>query len=343
MKKVKVDLNELKKLMEEGKSANEICVNLNINRNSLAYYLAKLEYEGIYFNRVNYYTGVTTYNFDREENNNTILTGMNENKTKFLVISDLHFGNKDDRTDLVSKAFEYCKSKDIHYVLCGGDMIDGVYSSERKKIPGIKEQMQYFIDYYPYDKNITTFAINGDHDISANNVKNIITFTDFVKRNRSDIIMLDKSEAFVNIKNDSIMMFHGRDDKLVNHPDVPLVLRGHSHVYNTQVYKNKLIISLPALSNLGKTIPSALDLTLSFEKGIITFVNVKQILLEKENMILSSGDYDLTMSGRIGDDYIKNIGYRQEFIEDEQATYVSEENTLSQTEKFYKKWRLARA
>lgn len=62
-----------------------------------------------------------------------IITELQENNLKLLVISDLHFGNELERIDLVNRAYNYCIKNNIHIILCTGDIVDGSYSSGVQK------------------------------------------------------------------------------------------------------------------------------------------------------------------------------------------------------------------
>lgn len=47
-----------------------------------------------------------------------------------------------------------------------------------------------------------------------------------------------------------------------------------------------LNVTLPSLSNINQVIQSALELELSFEKGMISETNVKQLYFDTEDVIL---------------------------------------------------------
>ena len=73
---------------------------------------------------------------------------------KFLLISDLHFGNELENLKLIDRAYNYCIKNGINIILCGGDFIDGSFSKGSQKITDLYDQIEYFIKNYPQDKNI---------------------------------------------------------------------------------------------------------------------------------------------------------------------------------------------
>ena len=51
--------------------------------------------------------------------------------------------------------------------------------------------------------------------------------------------------------------------------------------------QDRLNITLPSLSDITKTFPSALEVTLNFKNGFIESTDIKQIVFEGKNDILS--------------------------------------------------------
>lgn len=223
-----------------------------------------------------------------------------------LVISDLHFGNKLERLDLVDNAFNYCVKNGINIILCVGDMIDSSSNRCKDEYNTIEKQLNHFVKDYPHDKNILTFAVGGNHDFYAfyNESKSII---DYTNNYRHDIMIGNFLLNTINIKNESIDLYH-HIYNFRKKPTASIIrLHGHAHKYSTQIdLKNKLQIVVPSLSDINQTIPTALEMNLHFKKGFIETVDLKQIYFIYRDMVLSENSYNLMKNRNIVNKTIKN-------------------------------------
>lgn len=332
-------LEEIKK----GKSNYEICEKFNINSDILYKVLLNLKNNGIAFSRKYYSDGTIKYkpisniseykkinsiNFDK-----TIISDSKENDMKFLVISDLHLGNSDERLDLIDRAFNYCAKNGINNILCGGDFIDGAFTKGKQNISDIYKQIEYFIKNYPYDKNILTYGVGGDHDISALNSA-YLNLIEIFNNLRHDIIIGGFNNAKINIKNDTIQLYHFINNGEIIPSNAPIILHGHSHKYSTRIINDVLNITIPTLSNILQEMPSALELNLSFYKGYIKDVSIKQIYFGTNDFILNEQNYDLLKNREVSYVPIKNIELYKSDIELSSKTLKLEKQPLSQIEKF---------
>ncbi len=145
---------ELISLIRQGKTCNEIASILNISNKQLFTNLTNLRNKGIMFLRKYYADGEIIYtpvNTNRGKENSLIssscdiLTKEKTTELKLLAISDLHFGNSNERLDLVKKVYDYAAKNGINLILCGGDVIDGTYSADLQTIPNVYEQIDYFL------------------------------------------------------------------------------------------------------------------------------------------------------------------------------------------------------
>lgn len=169
----------------------------------------------------------------------TIITDINENNMKFLLISDLHFGNELERIDLIDRAYNYCVKNGINIILCGGDLIDGAFTKGKQKISDLYQQIEYFIKNYPQDKNILTFSVAGDHDISAFNTTSL-DIVEMCNNFRHDIIIGGYNNAEINLKNDKIHLYHHIENGSLLQTSAPIILHGHSHQYLTEIKNDSL-------------------------------------------------------------------------------------------------------
>lgn len=290
----------LLKLISENKTCNEICKIMKITNKQLCNKMIKLKGEGYLFNTKLYSDGKIVYiktdTFEKlkkmNKNSSTIITDNKEKSIKILVISDLHLGNAYERIDMLDEAFNYCCKAGIHIIFCCGDLIDGTYSRVEKNITDSKDQIDYFIKNYPFDKSIITFAVGGDHDISCF-YKDGLNIMEVMKRYRQDIIIGGYNNTKVFIKNDSILLNHYINGGTFYYGS-PVRLFGHFHNYKTCIgSNNSLQVNVPTLSDLTDTFPSALEMELNFEKGYINFVDLKHIYFENGAKTLSEMEYQI--------------------------------------------------
>lgn len=110
--------SRLIKLLKAGKTNQQICDCLNITSRQLYSELLNLKNNGVRHNKTYYSNGSIKYGIISSVaglekhsivlQDKTIITEKNENKMKFLLISDLHYGNELERIDLVNRAYNYC-------------------------------------------------------------------------------------------------------------------------------------------------------------------------------------------------------------------------------------------
>lgn len=308
---------QLLQLVREGKSNREICEILNKSFNQLYDELLKLKTKGIIYSRKYYSDGSIRYNKIsslkklKENMNKTIITDNKENNMKFLLISDLHFGNEFENLGLIDRAYNYCIKNGINIILCGGDFIDGSFSRTTQKITDLYGQIEYFIKNYPQDKNILTFGVAGDHDFSTLK-KASLDFIEICDNRRHDIIIGGYNNTDINIKNDKIHLFHNILGGKMYPTEAPIILLGHKHKYLTKMKGNSLQITLPTLSNVNQQMPSALELDVSFSKGYISDAVIKHLYFGTQDFVLSESKFDLLNERNSNNNEIKNVeSYKQ--------------------------------
>lgn len=290
----------LLKLISENKTCNEICKIMKITNKQLYNKLFNLKSEGYLFNSKLYSDGKIVYKRANtvekmekgQKMSTSIITDHKEKNIKTLVISDLHLGNAYERLDMLDEAFNYCCKEGIHIIFCCGDLIDGTYSRVEKNIVDSKDQIDYFIKNYPFDKSILTFAVGGDHDISCL-YKEGLSIMESMKRYRQDVIIGGYNNTEVFIKNDSVLLTHYISGGRL-HYGSPVSLFGHYHEYKARVAPdNSLQIHVPTLSDITDTFPTALEMELNFKKGYINCVGLKHIYFENGAKTLSEMEYQI--------------------------------------------------
>lgn len=342
-----IDLIKLKK------SNEEICDTLEISKDELYKLLLDLKNNGIIINRNYYSDGSIQYKLvhcisdlkkvNTSDQSRAIITDSKENEIKVLVISDLHFGNKYERLDLVNRAFNYCKKKGINIILSGGDLIDGKFSKSEQIIANIYDQVEYFIKNYPSDKNIITFGVLGNHDFSVL-TSDSICLKELCNNLRHDVVIVGYNNALVNIKNDSILLYHYINSGSMFQTNAPLILQGHLHKYTTLQKDSVLNVTLPALSDINQSLPTALELTLNFKKGYMDDVVIKQIYFGDKDIVLGEATFNLLTNRSVTNEPIKFIeAYKNDDkVEPEKKLVKSldEVTQLSQIDKFKRRYNI---
>ena len=296
--------NQTRKLIEllrVGKSCNEICKILKLSNKQLYNNLTNIKNKGLLIFREYYDTGDITYQLVNEYSNidyTTIIPSKNTDKIKVLVLSDLHFGNSNERLDLVYRAFNYCIKRGIHLIFCCGDLIDGTYSRGEQRITDPYEQVNYFLKNYPCDKNILTFGVGGDHDLS------ILTnfgqdFLQALYNYRHDCIVPSYNNALIKINNENIVLHHHiQKDVILDDSRINFI--GHSHKYNVSYEKKDgvLNIKVPSISDINvqpyEVLPTVIETELEFSEKELKGVQLSQIYFGEKDYILNESYYDLT-------------------------------------------------
>lgn len=290
-------------LLRKGKDTEEICNILKIDNKMLYKLLLELKNKGVKFTKDYSIDGDIHYKFinkisDLKQKAKTIIVPESVNSVKILAISDLHFGNQKERLDLVDRAYNYCIKNDIHLIFCGGDIIDGAYSKEAQKITNSYEQAEYLIEKYPYDKSILTFAVGGDHDFSAF-YRESIDIIEMCDNYRHDIVIGNYNNAIINMKKDKIQLYHYIKGGVVLNVDTSLMLHGHMHDFGLRMQQDRLNVTLPSLSDIANTLPSALEITLNFKNDFIESTDIKHLYFDNKDMVLSESHLFLPENRKI--------------------------------------------
>lgn len=338
-----VNATALLQMLNEGKSNTDICEKLNISAQQLYQQLLNLKNRGIMYQRKYYSDGTIKYSsvctmkklgeYKKNFQDRTLITDIYENDLKVLLISDLHFGNEDERIDLINRAYEYCAKNGINIILCGGDIVDGSFSKGEQKIINLYEQIEYFIRNYPYDKNILTFAVAGDHDMSLFR-DSCIDLIEMCNNYRQDIIIGGYNNSSVNIKNDKIHLYHHTENGAIRETDAPIILHGHSHKFVAGLDGSTLNITLPTLSNILQQMPSALEMNIHFNKGYIENTTVKHIYFGDQDIVLSEMNFDLLRGRNV------NLDTPLSNVEAYKRVLKQDNPRLSQIEKFNRRYSL---
>lgn len=350
------DLNNYKVLIDlinKNVSNADICKQLNITFSELTAKLLELKNLGISYQRKYYSNGMIQYvpisrisclkNNAKQSQEETIITDKFENEIRIVASSDFHYGNSGCRQDLIEKAFNYCVQNGIHIIMCGGDLLDGVFSKGTQIISDPYEQVKYFLENYPHDDSILTFSVGGDHDLSILN-SSCLDLSLITSNYRPDVIIPGYNNSIINIKNDMIHLYHHTENGVKFTRDAGITLHGHSHNYSIRTSYNgkSLDICVPSLSNILQPVPTILDMAIKFKNGFISEVCVKQIMLENKPIVLGEFNYykDNNTVGPINNtENYKSLAKAAISVESKFTDDI-EKTTMSQIEKFNKRYKL---
>lgn len=337
------------KFIFSGKTNDQICKELDINQQQLAEHLLRLKNKGVLNIRKYYSDGTIKYknlssmqslsNYNSASSDRTIITDTDEHSVKVLAISDLHFCNELERLDLVDRAYNYCAKNGINIILCGGDLIDGSFTQGNQKITDLYKQVEYFLKNYPYDKNILTFSVAGDHDMSILG-KAFLDIIEACNNFRHDIIIGGYNNTEINIKSDKILLYHHIEGESMMKTEASIILHGHSHKFLIKRVSSTLNINIPSLSNINQLMPSALELELKFNGGYISSVEIKHIYFGEHDINLS--EHIIGLPKRSGSLYgIKNVeSFRENVSKGRTESQQPLTRRLTQTERFNKRYGL---
>ena len=159
----------------------------------------------------------------------------NINESKILLISDTHYGSVYENMNYTYDAIDFAVANGIHIVLHGGDIIEA--GVKQKSGFNIVKQANHFIDSYPLDKSINTYALFGNHDYMAiNQDKSIME----ILSSRKDINILGFKKAYLKWCGNIIGLQHDIENIKLNLPYNAeyICFKGHSHFYHVIEKKN---------------------------------------------------------------------------------------------------------
>ena len=168
------------------------------------------------------------------------------NDMEILFISDTHFGSKYDNIVYSDKVFDFAVCNGFNTIFHCGDILHGTPSNDKAKISSL-EQLEFFLENYPHDKGIITFALLGNHDYSAINDCEKIYYD---LNLRDDVNILGSKSASINWNGLNMGLKHKIDEYRLNFLGSfqnDLTFKGHSHYFRYRNGGN--IIHVPSLCN----------------------------------------------------------------------------------------------
>ncbi len=282
------------KLIKAGASISEISSALNLTHKEIYEELLKFKNNGYSFDKKYFYDGSLRYslNYNFSKSNNTRIE-IDSNTFRSVIISDLHIGSSLERIDLLNQVYNYCIKNEIHIIINGGDLVNGMFG-----VPSIHDnhfdQINYLLDKYPECNNILTFVLLGNHDVDSL-LTSGIDLKCVLENYKHSIIPIGYGNAKILIKNDSLTLVHPLGsvcDYKYTGSNSNLILRGHGHMMKL----SDSMLYLPTLSDIfthGDMYPGFLDITITFdEKNKFKLINLKHLIFDDELKIKSELEFD---------------------------------------------------
>lgn len=275
-------------LIAKNKNMREISNILNISEKQLYVRIKQIINYGYLLEPSYSYNSDIYYNFKKEnvnfdKNRVSIKMSKDNNQFRCLVISNLHIGSIDGDIKLINVVYDYAIRNGINVILNCGDIIEGDYTSEEKIIKDIYSQLDYLIKNHPYDKSVNNYMIFGNHDYRSLHY-NSLDISKTIHNNRYDIIPVGYGQGFIDLKKDSIILFHQlyKDFKPVIKNE-KVILSGHSHMMKTKL-RDIFWLGIPTLSykSNDKTkdvIPGFIDLNIIFSNDKFEYLEAKHMII----------------------------------------------------------------
>ena len=230
--------------------------------------------------------------------------------SEVLVVSDTHFGNKNNQLHLLNELYKEAYNRGITRVLHVGDLVDGNYPNRSENprlqfLHGFDEQAGYVVDMYPKIDGMTTYYILGSHDES--HYKNgQATVNSWVSRCRPDMIYLGQDIGETMIDGVKVLLDHPgggsaqalsykaqkRIEILDPHTKPKILLIGHYHKSYQFSYRNVQCIEVPCLctktqfqqkQGLINTVGGYFLKIYSDKLGNIQYFEPEEILFDKKD------------------------------------------------------------
>lgn len=264
----------------------ELSILMNLSEKQTYQRILKLDDLGYRLLRKYYETGDIAYALAGKYskfNQLHIYTDPNNKFYRAIFLGDTHLMHETENKKVLKSAFAYARQYNIHNIFHLGDMF---VQTDLKS--SFDEIVNYTIKNYPYDKNITTFFVPGNHEYDC--LKNSsLNIKSFLKRKRYDIVSLNYQNTRVFLKNDFITIRHpinGLQEKKNN----GICFTGHHHNNNIMENDDTLMINVPACSNANlKSLPGILDVNFEFnEDGLINGISSSTLVYHEKLIKVSN-------------------------------------------------------
>lgn len=278
-------------------SNDMICESLHITKTELKNRIQSIKNEGFNITKLYNYDGTQQYNFDKkclESERIVSIEGELPGKGfRAIAIADTHIGNPKHNIGYINQIYDYSIKKDINIIFHAGDLLEGFIPNSMEP----RDQLEFFIDKYPVDKNILTFLVFGNHEEHFL-TKYGINLQTVITKYRDDIIPLGYGECPVKLSNikDHIIMCHNHREFESN----GIRLCGHSHRYRFFADDYNPQITIPTLSDYLHTcdFPGAVELYIEPCNEKVRYMMIRHIVISESGKIRTASQIE-HKSGKI--------------------------------------------
>ena len=298
---VKTDLNILVGEIAAGKTAVEICNDMNISRERLNYLINELSGFGYVVNREIDFKANIRYNFGLKEKQIqdpkvfTFKIPDHIKEFKIGVMSDIHYREEKDLF-VIKSICDLFQKEGINIVFIAGDLFDGT-SSFRTGNFDLKDDLAKFVHLFPQYDNMVFVICCGNHDYDIFE-QEYIDLNQYLNVMRHDMICLGFDYGFVGLQNDMILLQHPKKlkDNCDNFelPDSPYLpktifrIMGHRHCFNLLAGENPTSVFSSATTDIkvpGGTMPGFLILECKRPHNSIECILLKNFIIYDGNII----------------------------------------------------------
>ncbi len=171
--------------------------------------------------------------------------------SKFIIISDLHAGSKNEKIHFWNITYDYAVVNNIKDIYIAGDLVDGIFTHNKTHLDTYEKQFNHFISEYPKESNINNYALLGNHDYLFFKEGHIDMCTNLEEK-RDDFTVIGYKRSYIKILSNIICFKHSIDRLPFDVPTYNpcLSFKGHSHYYSYRAKKKNKIDSfrVPHLS-----------------------------------------------------------------------------------------------
>jgi len=203
-------ISKLKFMVDKKRSLEEICEELEIEAYEVYGIIQLLKQNGYLYDIVD----GQPVKIKAFYQNPDIIKLDSENQEEICLVSDIHYGSKYDRLDIIKAIYKECEKRGISTIFCCGDLTDGYYPNRPNhvyelRVIGADDTTDYVVKNHPYSKNIKFCTIGGNHDVThqKNDGYDICRA---ISRQRDDIIYLGQDVADVQLDKLKLRLFHGK-------------------------------------------------------------------------------------------------------------------------------------
>lgn len=244
----RVIFNKIRYLIQNGKSFEEICSELELSGKEVLYLIECMKEYGI---------SITFSNGEivKHERPKTILEPykleINKSHVKIGLLGDTHLSSIVDDISSLTRAYDIAEDDSVDYMFHCGDLTEGVIgvpNYERYlKEDTYTGQAKYVIDRYPKYSG-KTYVVTGNHDDAWTKLTGGEIISD-ISSERSDLVYLGGNGRMVFINGLKLQILHGDYDiinrrffnekrylKSIPGKEKPHILHtGHKHISKSAI------------------------------------------------------------------------------------------------------------